>query len=41
VGGSLALVSTDGDILRVFKVTGLDKMIEVHDSVEGALTAAA
>jgi anti-anti-sigma regulatory factor len=34
------LVSSDKEVLRVFKVTGLDKVIEVHDSVEGALTAA-
>lgn len=35
--GSLAIVLTDPMTLRVFEVTGLDKVFDLHPSVESAL----
>ena len=38
-GGSLALVCTDPNILGIFEVTGLDRILEVHQSRADALAA--
>jgi len=35
--GSLSLVCTQDRILKVFRITGLDKVFPVYDSVEAAL----
>ena len=35
--GSLAIVMTDPGTLRVFEITGLDKVFELHRSLESAL----
>lgn len=35
--GWLRLVCADDKILRVFRITGLDKVFHIHDSVEDAL----
>lgn len=37
--GWLRIVCTNDRILRVFRITGLDKVFGIHDSVEGALAA--
>jgi anti-sigma B factor antagonist len=34
--GSLSLVCAESSVLKVFRVTGLDKVFEIHDSVEAA-----
>lgn len=38
-GGSLRLVGTADRVLKVFAITGLDKVFEIHDTLEGALAA--
>jgi anti-sigma B factor antagonist len=38
-GGSIALTRPHGAVLRIFAVTGLLSWFEVHDSLEGAVTA--
>jgi anti-sigma B factor antagonist len=38
-GGSLALAGPKGAVLRILALTGLLSWFEVHDSVEGAVTA--
>jgi anti-sigma B factor antagonist len=35
--GWLRLVCTNEKVLRVFRITGLDKVFSIHDSVDGAL----
>ena len=35
--GDLALVCTQSRILKVFEVTGLTKVFEIHDSVDAAV----
>ncbi|XVX20886.1 STAS domain-containing protein [Actinomycetota bacterium] len=37
--GSLALVCTQDRILKVFTITGLDKVFRIFDSVDAALAA--
>jgi anti-sigma B factor antagonist len=34
--GGLSLVCTQDKILKIFKITGLTKVFEIHDSVEAA-----
>ena len=34
--GSLELVCTEDQMLKVFRITGLDKVFAIHDSVEAA-----
>lgn len=34
--GSLVLVCAESSVLKVLRVTGLDKVFEIHDSVEAA-----
>ena len=36
-GGSLVLVVSDQGLLRVFEVVGLGEVLEIHDSLAGAL----
>jgi anti-sigma B factor antagonist len=40
LGGDLLLVCTQRRILKVFEITGLTKVFEMHDSVAGAVAAA-
>jgi anti-sigma B factor antagonist len=40
-GGSLAVVCTHEKVLQIFDITGLDDVIELHDSREQALSALA
>lgn len=35
-GGSLAVVATSDRIIKVFRITGLDSAIPLHDSVDSA-----
>ena len=37
LNGSLSLVCAETPVLRVFRVTGLDKVFEIHDSVDSAI----
>ena len=39
--GSLRIVSAQDRILKVFKITGLDKVFHIYDSVEAATQAVA
>jgi anti-sigma B factor antagonist len=39
--GSMRIVSSQDRILKVFKITGLDKVFHIHDSVDAATAAAA
>jgi anti-sigma B factor antagonist len=39
--GSLSLVCTQDKILKIFKITGLTKVFEIHDSVDEATRATA
>jgi len=36
-GGSLALVVTDANLMRVFEVASLDSLLEIHPTVDEAL----
>lgn len=38
-GGALALVCADDDIAGIFEVTGLDRVLDVHQSREDAVAA--
>jgi anti-sigma B factor antagonist len=38
-GGSMRLVGTDDRVLKVFAITGLDKVFEIHPDVDAALAA--
>jgi anti-sigma B factor antagonist len=40
-GGSMRLVGKDDRVLKVFSITGLDKVFEIHRDLESALAAAA
>ncbi|MGN6752458.1 MAG: STAS domain-containing protein [Intrasporangium sp.] len=40
LGGSLRLVGTDERVLKVFAITGLDKVFEIHPTLDEALAAA-
>lgn len=40
IGGWLSVVCTNERILRLFAITGLDKVLPVHDSVDSAIAAA-
>ena len=35
--GSLVLVCTEDQMLKIFRITGLDKVFQIHDTVEGAI----
>jgi anti-sigma B factor antagonist len=37
--GRLSLVCSDRNITKVFEITGLDKVFEIHPTRDGALTA--
>jgi len=37
--GSLRLVCTQERLLKIFRITGLAKVFDIHDSAEAALTA--
>ncbi len=39
VGGSLALAGLDDDIMRVFKIVGLDQIFDFYGGVEEAVAA--
>jgi anti-sigma B factor antagonist len=39
-GGSLRLVGKDERVLKVFSITGLDKVFEIHPDLDSALAAA-
>lgn len=39
LGGSLRLVGSDERVLKVFSITGLDKVFEIHPTLRGALDA--
>ena len=39
IGGTLRLVVSDGRVLKVFSITGLDKVFEIHSDLERALAA--
>ena len=34
--GSLVLVCTEDQMLKIFRITGLDKVFTIHDSIEAA-----
>jgi anti-sigma B factor antagonist len=36
LNGSLTLVCTEDQVLKVFRITGLDKVFAIYDTVEGA-----
>jgi anti-sigma B factor antagonist len=36
LNGSLSLVCTETPVLKVFRVTGLDKVFEIHESIDDA-----
>ena len=38
-GGSLVLVVSDPGIMRVFEVTGLGDLLEIHDTLAGAVSS--
>ena len=40
-GGSLALVCSDQNILKIFEITGLDRVFPIHSSRDEALSALA
>ncbi|HET8595835.1 MAG TPA: hypothetical protein VFM07_11350, partial [Intrasporangium sp.] len=39
LGGSLRLVGKDERVLKVFSITGLDKVFEIHPTLDEALAA--
>lgn len=41
VGGSMRLVSANDRVLKVFAITGLDKVFEIHPTVQAAVGAGA
>ena len=41
VGGALTLVCSDQNILKIFEITGLDRVFPIHASREDALAGAA
>jgi anti-sigma B factor antagonist len=40
-GGSLALVCSDPNIIKIFEITGLDRVFPIHESRDDALSAIA
>ena len=40
-GGSLALVCSDPNIIKIFEITGLDRVFPIHSSRDEALSALA
>ena len=40
VGGELTLVCTNEKLLKVFRITALDRVFTIHDSVEAATAGA-
>ena len=40
LGGSLRLVGTDDRVLKVFSITGLDKVFDMHETLDEALAVA-
>lgn len=40
LGGSLRLVGTDERVVKVFSITGLDKVFDIHATLDEALAAA-
>lgn len=40
LGGALRLVSREERVLKVFQITGLDKVFEIHPTLDEALAAA-
>ena len=38
VGGELSLVCTDRSIVRIFEITGLDRVIPLHRTLDDALS---
>ena len=38
--GSMALVCSQERLLKIFRITGLTKVFDIHDSVESAMAAA-
>ena len=38
-GGSMALVCTQERLLKIFRITGLTKVFQIHDSVASAIAA--
>ena len=41
VGGAVALVCTDSNILKVFEITGLDRVFAIHETLDAALAGLA
>lgn len=39
LGGSMRIVGTDDRVLKVFAITGLDKVFDIHADVDSALAA--
>ena len=39
--GSLSLVCTEEQMLKIFRITGLDKVFTIHDTVDAAVSARA
>ena len=39
MGGSLSLVTTHQELLRIFRVTGMDTVFTIHDSVAAAVVS--
>ena len=39
--GSLSLVCTEQQMLKIFRITGLDKVFTIHDTVDAAVSARA
>jgi anti-sigma B factor antagonist len=37
--GSLRLVCTEDQMLKIFRITGLDKVFSIHDSLDSAVAA--
>jgi anti-sigma B factor antagonist len=37
LGGELEVVCTDSNVLKVFAISGLDRLLRIHDSVESAV----
>ena len=38
-GGSMALVCTQERLIKIFRITGLTKVFQIHDSVPSAIAA--
>lgn len=38
MGGSMCIVGTDDRVLKVFSITGLDKVFEMYDDLDAALS---